>query len=76
MSGLKNNTNCSSKGCGCSSKEVLELLSKIVEQNTTLIQQVAQKDQIILAAIEQNNELLMQLTEQEEQPVIQNRTLD
>ena len=76
MSGLKNNTNCSNKGCACSSKEVLELLSKIVEQNTTLIHQVARKDQIILAAIEQNNELLMQLTEQESEVVYSNKVLD
>ncbi|WP_291349433.1 MULTISPECIES: hypothetical protein [unclassified Acinetobacter] len=52
-----------------------ELLTKIVEQNTTLIQQIANKDQIILAALEQNNELLLQLSEQEsEQP--RSRTLD
>ncbi|WP_171525983.1 hypothetical protein [Acinetobacter sp. Tr-809] len=52
-----------------------ELLTKIVEQNTTLIQQIANKDQIILAALEQNNELLLQLMEQElEQP--RSRTLD
>ena len=52
-----------------------ELLTKIVEQNTTLIQQIANKDQIILAALEQNNELLMQLTEQEEDRP-RSRTLD
>ena len=52
-----------------------ELLTKIVEQNTTLIQQIANKDQIILAVLEQNNELLMQLTEQEEERP-RSRTLD
>ena len=52
-----------------------ELLTKIVEQNTTLIQQIANKDQIILAALEQNNELLMQLSEQEEERP-RSRTLD
>ena len=52
-----------------------ELLTKIVEQNTTLIQQIANKDQIILAALEQNNELLLQLSEQEEEKP-RSRTLD
>lgn len=52
-----------------------ELLIKIVEQNTTLIQQIANKDQIILAALEQNSELLMQLSEQEEERP-RSRTLD
>ena len=52
-----------------------ELLTKIVEQNTALIQQIANKDQIILAALEQNNELLLQLGEQEEERP-RSRTLD
>lgn len=52
-----------------------ELLTKIVEQNTTLIQQIANKDQIILAVLEQNSELLMQLSEQEEDRP-RSRTLD
>ncbi|HEC0038074.1 hypothetical protein [Acinetobacter baumannii] len=51
-------------------------MSQIVEQNTTLIQQVAQKDQVILAALEQNNELLMQLSEQEPVVAYSNKTLD
>ena len=51
------------------------LLTKIVEQNTTLIQQIANKDQIILATLEQNNELLLQLSEQEEERP-RSRTLD
>ncbi|WP_154020759.1 hypothetical protein [Acinetobacter baumannii] len=52
------------------------MLTQIVEQNTTLIQQAAQKDQVILAALEQNNELLMQLSEQESPVLYQNKTLD
>ncbi|MEI1732883.1 hypothetical protein V8P92_02060 [Acinetobacter baumannii] len=51
-------------------------MSQIVEQNTTLIQQVANKDQVILAALEQNNELLMQLSEQESVVSYTNKTLD
>jgi hypothetical protein len=53
-----------------------ELLTKIVEQNTTLIQQLAQKDQVIQAALEQNNELLMQLSEQDSVVAYSNKTLD
>ncbi|HDS1307590.1 TPA: hypothetical protein QEK28_004525 [Stenotrophomonas maltophilia] len=52
-----------------------ELLTKIVEQNTTLIQHIANKDQIILAALEQNNDLMLQLSEQEEERP-RSRTLD
>ncbi|WP_288395883.1 hypothetical protein [uncultured Acinetobacter sp.] len=55
--------------------ELLALMQKIVEQNTTLIQQIANKDQIILAALEQNNELLLQLSEQEEERP-RSRTID
>ena len=76
VSGSNNNTNCSKKDCSCGNKEVLHLLTQIVEQNTTLIQQVAQKDQVILAALEQNNELLMQLSEQESVVAYSNKTLD
>lgn len=76
MSGSNNNTNFSKKDCSCGNKEILQLLSQIVEQNTTLIQQVANKDQVILAALEQNNELLMQLSEQESVVAYSNKTLD
>ncbi|HDG9821693.1 TPA: hypothetical protein PGG10_000652 [Acinetobacter nosocomialis] len=76
MSGSNNNTNCSKKDCSCGNKEILQLLTQIVEQNTTLIQQLAQKDQVILAALEQNNELLMQLSEQESVVAYGNKTLD
>lgn len=76
MSGSNNNTNCSKKDCSCGNKEILQLLTQIVEQNTTLIQQVANKDQVILAALEQNNELLMQLSEQESVVAYGNKTLD
>lgn len=76
MSGSNNNTNCSKKDCSCGNKEVLQLLTRIVEQNTTLIQQIANKDQVILAALEQNNELLMQFSEQESVVAYSNKTLD
>lgn len=76
VTGSNNNTNCSKKDCSCGNKEILQLLTQIVEQNTTLIQQVAQKDQVILAALEQNNELLMQLSEQDSVVAYGNKTLD
>lgn len=76
MSGSNNNSNCSKKDCSCGNKEIVQLLTQIVEQNTTLIQQVANKDQVILAALEQNNELLMQLSEQESVVAYSNKTLD
>lgn len=76
VTGSNNNSNCSKKDCSCGNKEILQLLTQIVEQNTTLIQQLAQKDQVILAALEQNNELLMQLSEQESVVAYGNKTLD
>ncbi|MDX8157814.1 hypothetical protein SLK20_01205 [Acinetobacter pittii] len=50
--------------CGC--EKLLPLLEKLLEQNTTLIQQNERKDNIVLAAIEQNNELLLQYLDDEE----------
>lgn len=76
MTGSNNNSNCSKKDCSCGNKEILQLLSQIVEQNTTLIQQMANKDQVILTALEQNNELLMQLSEQDSVVAYGNKTLD
>lgn len=76
MTGSNNNSNCSKKDCSCGNKEILQLLTQIVEQNTTLIQQMANKDQVILTALEQNNELLMQLSEQDSVVAYGNKTLD
>ncbi|HEM6651523.1 hypothetical protein [Acinetobacter pittii] len=52
------------QACGC--EKLLPLLEKLLEQNTTLIQQNERKDNIVLAAIEQNNELLLQYLDEEE----------
>lgn len=48
------------------SQELLQAMTKLIEQNNILIQQSERKDQIILAALQQNNELLAQLYGDEE----------
>lgn len=53
-------------------QQVVGLLTKIVEQNTALIQsldkshqEAEQKNQIILELLQENNELLMQINDEE-----------
>lgn len=44
--------------------DLLALMTKIVEQNSQLIEQSANKEALILQFIEQNNEMLAELSEQ------------
>lgn len=44
--------------------DLLALMTKIVEQNSQLIEQSANKEALILQLIEQNDELLAELSEQ------------
>lgn len=45
--------------------DLLALMTKIVEQNSQLIEQSANKEALILQLIEQNDEILNELIEQE-----------
>lgn len=45
--------------------DLLALITKIVEQNSQLIEQSANKEALILQLIEQNDEILNELIEQE-----------
>lgn len=51
--------------CVEESMSIETLLTKIVEQNTMLIEKLETKNQIILELLEQNNELLMQISDEE-----------
>lgn len=44
--------------------DLIALMSKMIEQNSLLIEQAATKEQYILQLIDQNNEILSELAEQ------------
>lgn len=44
--------------------DLIALMSKMIEQNSLLIEQAAAKEQYILQLIHQNNEILSELAEQ------------
>ena len=44
--------------------DLIALMSKMIEQNSLLIEQAAAKEQYILQLIDQNNEILSELVEQ------------
>lgn len=44
--------------------DLIALMSKMIEQNSLLIEQAAAKEQFILQLIDQNNEILSELAEQ------------
>jgi len=49
-----------------SSSDLIALMTKIIEQNNTLIEQSAAKDNLIMQLIEQNDAILNELVEQED----------
>ena len=49
-------------------KDLMPMLTKLLEQNNRLIKQHEVKDEIILQSLQQNNELLAQMYEQEDEP--------
>ena len=56
----------SDSNCYC--KDLISLMTKIIEQNNILIEQHEVKDEIILQSLQQNNELLAQMYEQDDEP--------
>ena len=52
--------------CNCSSSDLIALMTKIIEQNNTLIEQSAAKDNLIMQLIEQNDAILNEFVEQED----------
>jgi len=45
---------------------LIQLMTKLVEQNSILIEQAAAKEQIFLQLIEQNDQILNELVEQDD----------
>lgn len=48
------------------SSDLIALMTKIIEQNSTLIEQSAAKDNLIMQLIEQNDAILNELVEQDD----------
>ena len=48
------------------SSDLIALMTKIIEQNNTLIEQSAAKDNLIMQLIEQNDAILNELVEQDD----------
>lgn len=59
-----------------SSLDLLQLMTKIVEQNTILIQQASEREALIMQLIEQNDEILNELIDQEDDDYIGSKSLD
>lgn len=66
MSGLKTEPAKPSEEPSCSCKDLIALMTKVVEQNTILIQQASEREALIMKLIEQNDEILSELIEQED----------
>ena len=54
----------SDSNCYC--KDLISLMTKIIEQNNILIEQHEVKDEIILQVLNENSELMQQINEQGE----------
>lgn len=66
MSGLNSEQTKQSNELESSLPGLIQLMTKLVEQNSILIEQAAAKEQILLQLIEQHDELLSELVDQED----------
>lgn len=66
MSGLNKEQKKQSEELSCSCKDLVVLITKMVEQNTMLIQQASDREALIIQLIEQNDEILSELIDQED----------
>ena len=66
MSGLNSEQTKQSNELENSLPGLIQLMTKLVEQNSILIEQAAAKEQIFLQLIEQHDELLNELVDQED----------
>lgn len=66
MSGLNSEQTKQSSELESSLPGLIQLMTKLVEQNSILIEQSAAKEQIFLQLIEQHDELLSELVDQED----------
>ena len=66
MSGLNSEQTKQSSELEPSSPGLIQLMTKLVEQNTMLIQQASDREALIIQLIEQNDEILSELIDQED----------
>lgn len=66
MSGLNNEPMKPESELSSSCKDLVALMTKIVEQNTILIQQASEREALIMQLIEQNDNILSELIDQED----------
>lgn len=66
MSGLNSEQTKQSNELESSLPGLIQLMTKLVEQNSILIEQAAAKEQIFLQLIEQHDDLLSELVDQED----------
>lgn len=66
MSGLNSEQTKQSNELERSLPGLIQLMTKLVEQNNVLIQQSSEKEQIILRLLDQHDELLNELVDQED----------
>lgn len=66
MSGSNNEQTKPNNELSCSCKDLVVLITKMVEQNTILIQQASDREALIMQLIEQNDEILSELIDQED----------
>lgn len=66
MSGLNSEQKKQNNELESSLPDLIQLMTKLVEQNSILIEQAAAKEQIFLQLIEQHDELLSELIDQED----------
>ena len=67
MSGLKKEPVKPSEELSCSCKDLIALMTRLVEQNSILIQQIDISNQNTAELIDQNNDLINELVEQEDE---------
>ncbi|MBO1529647.1 hypothetical protein J3492_00265 [Psychrobacter sp. F1192] len=66
MSGLKTEPAKQNEEPSCSCKDLIALITQVIEQNTILIQQIDISNQNTAELIDQNNDLINELVEQED----------
>lgn len=66
MNGLKTEPTKPNEEPSCYCKDLTALMTKIVEQNTILIQQASDREQLIMQLIEQHDEILNELVDEDD----------
>jgi len=83
VNGLESKLKKKPEDSSCSCSDLLPAISKLIKQNTavieqssTLIELIEIKDQMVLTLVEQNTELISRLTEESEEESLGSTYLD